>query len=161
MSVIANRRSIMNLFSKPTCIHSHRTRIVLAEKNINIDELYKQAWVLREKGSGTRETFDRVFGKNQKNMTIRLELEHTEAIKRAVESGIGIGCISRLALKDEFKRGNLVALDVKNIKLDRYFYFLWPKSKYQANGIKQFLIMCNDMTAGLERSDQINLPIGI
>ena len=69
------------------------------EKNINIDELYKQAWVLREKGSGTRETFDRVFGKNQKNMTIRLELEHTEAIKRAVESGIGIGCISRLALK--------------------------------------------------------------
>jgi stringent starvation protein A len=37
MSVIANRRSIMNLFSKPTCIHSHRTRIVLAEKNINID----------------------------------------------------------------------------------------------------------------------------
>jgi|TARA_B100001059_G_scaffold71099_1_gene68202 RNA polymerase-associated protein len=27
----------MNLFSKPTCIHSHRTRIVLAEKNINID----------------------------------------------------------------------------------------------------------------------------
>jgi RNA polymerase-associated protein len=37
MSVIANRRSIMNLFSAPTCIHSHRTRIVLAEKNINID----------------------------------------------------------------------------------------------------------------------------
>ena len=37
MSVIANRRSIMNLFSGPACIHSHRTRIVLAEKNINID----------------------------------------------------------------------------------------------------------------------------
>jgi len=37
MTVIANRRSIMNLFSAPTCIHSHRTRIVLAEKNINID----------------------------------------------------------------------------------------------------------------------------
>ena len=37
MSVIANRRSIMNLFSGPPCIHSHRTRIVLAEKNINID----------------------------------------------------------------------------------------------------------------------------
>ncbi len=37
MAVIANRRSVMTLFSKPTCIHSHRTRIVLAEKNINID----------------------------------------------------------------------------------------------------------------------------
>ena len=37
MAVIANRRSLMTLFSKPTCIHSHRTRLVLAEKNINID----------------------------------------------------------------------------------------------------------------------------
>ncbi|MEX2496709.1 MAG: glutathione S-transferase N-terminal domain-containing protein [Woeseia sp.] len=37
MAVIANRRSVMTLFSRPTCIHSHRTRLVLAEKNINID----------------------------------------------------------------------------------------------------------------------------
>ena len=37
MAVIANRRSGMTLFSKPTCIHSHRTRLVLAEKNINIE----------------------------------------------------------------------------------------------------------------------------
>ena len=37
MAAIANRRTIMNLFSRPTCIHSHRSRIVLAEKNINID----------------------------------------------------------------------------------------------------------------------------
>mgnify|MGYP001172994088 FL=1 len=36
MSVIPNRRSIMTLFSRPTDIHSHRTRLVLAEKNINI-----------------------------------------------------------------------------------------------------------------------------
>ena len=37
MAVIANRRSVMTLFSKPTCIHSHRTRLVLGEKNINIE----------------------------------------------------------------------------------------------------------------------------
>ena len=37
MAVIANRRSVMTLFSKPTCLHSHRTRLVLAEKNINIE----------------------------------------------------------------------------------------------------------------------------
>lgn len=37
MAVIANRRSAMTLFSRPTCLHSHRTRLVLAEKNINID----------------------------------------------------------------------------------------------------------------------------
>lgn len=37
MTVIANRRSVMTLFSRPTEIHSHRTRLVLAEKNINIE----------------------------------------------------------------------------------------------------------------------------
>ncbi len=37
MAVIANRRSVMTLFSKPTCIHSHRTRMVMNEKNINIE----------------------------------------------------------------------------------------------------------------------------
>jgi RNA polymerase-associated protein len=37
MAVIANRRSVMTLFSRPTHIHSHRTRLVLAEKNINIE----------------------------------------------------------------------------------------------------------------------------
>jgi RNA polymerase-associated protein len=37
MAVIANRRSVMTLFSRPTDIHSHRTRLVLAEKNINME----------------------------------------------------------------------------------------------------------------------------
>ena len=37
MTVIPNRRSVMTLFSRPTDIHSHRTRLVLAEKNINIE----------------------------------------------------------------------------------------------------------------------------
>ena len=37
MAVVANRRSVMTLFSRPTDIHSHRTRLVLSEKNINIE----------------------------------------------------------------------------------------------------------------------------
>lgn len=37
MAVVANRRSVMTLFSRPTDIHSHRTRLVLAEKNINME----------------------------------------------------------------------------------------------------------------------------
>lgn len=127
--------------------------------NISTDDLFEESWVLREKGSGTRETFDHVFKKEQNRIKIKLELEHTEAIKRAVESSVGIGCISRLALKDELKSGALVELDVKNIKLDRYFYFLWSKDKYQTNGVKQFLKMCTDMTTGLTKSDQINLPL--
>ncbi len=132
---------------------------LINKKNISLEDLLKESWVLREKGSGTRETFDRVFKKEQSKINIKLELEHTEAIKRAVESSVGIGCISRLALKDELKTGSLIALEVRNVKLDRYFNFLWSKNKYQTNGVRQFLKMCTDMTKGIQRSDQIDLPL--
>ncbi|MEJ2172904.1 stringent starvation protein A [Gammaproteobacteria bacterium] len=48
MAVIANRRSVMTLFSRPTDIHSHRTRLVLAEKNINIEIVNVQGSELPE-----------------------------------------------------------------------------------------------------------------
>ncbi|MGI9309730.1 MAG: glutathione S-transferase N-terminal domain-containing protein [Gammaproteobacteria bacterium] len=37
MGIVADRRSIMTLFSSPTCFYSHRTRLVMAEKSINIE----------------------------------------------------------------------------------------------------------------------------
>lgn len=128
------------------------------QRNISLDQLLNEPWILREKGSGTRETFDRAFQNHHSQLNIRLELEHTEAIKRAVESGLGIGCISRLALKDAFRRGSLVPLDTPNLNLGRYFYFLWHKQKYQTAGMRQFLALCKEMTAGVERSDEVNLP---
>lgn len=125
---------------------------------ISIEQLLQEPWILREKGSGTRETFDRAFRNYHARLNIRLELEHTEAIKRAVESGLGIGCISRLALKDAFRRGSLVPLATPDLNLDRYFYFLWHKQKYQTTGMREFIALCKAMTAGAARSDLVNLP---
>lgn len=128
------------------------------QRAVGLEQLLKEPWILREIGSGTRETFDRAFHNHHASLNIRLELEHTEAIKRAVESGLGIGCISRLALKDAFRRGSLVALDTPALDLRRYFYFLRHKQKYQTSGMREFLAMCRDMTAGVSRSDEINIP---
>jgi len=128
------------------------------QRKITMEQLLQEPWILREKGSGTRETFDRAFHNHHARLNIRLELEHTEAIKRAVESGLGIGCISHLALKDAFRRGSLVPLATPSLDLGRYFYFLWHKQKYQTAGMREFLALCRSMTAGIERSDQVDLP---
>lgn len=128
------------------------------KKRVSLEQLLDQPWILREKGSGTRATFDRALHNYHSRLNIRLELEHTEAIKRAVESGLGVGCISRLALKDAFRRGSLVALDTPDLDLRRYFYFLWHKQKYQTAGMREFLALCREMTEGLSRSDEIDLP---
>jgi DNA-binding transcriptional LysR family regulator len=145
----------------------------LAGKQATLDRLAKEPWILRERGSGTRETFDRavqqkggqtpfssektgsvpLFGLN-----VRLELEHTEAIKRAVESGLGIGCISRLALRDAFRRKSLLPIDVPDLNLRRYFYFIWHRSKYQTQTMRAFIALCQELTKGISRSDQVELP---
>lgn len=129
------------------------------QPQVTLEQLLQQSWILREKGSGTRETFDRAFHSQYSKLKIRLELEHTEAIKRAVESGLGIGCISRLALKDAFSRGSLVPISTPTLNLDRFFYFLWHKQKYQTTGIREFLDSCKRFTKGSNRSDLVNLSI--
>ncbi len=124
----------------------------------SLDELAREAWILREQGSGTRLTFDQGMRHHPQPLNIRLELEHTEAIKRAVESGLGIGCISRLALRDAFRRGSLVALETPELDLRRRFYFIWHKQKYQSSAMREFVELCRNFTAGAERSDCIRLP---
>ncbi|MEO5703170.1 MAG: LysR family transcriptional regulator [Gammaproteobacteria bacterium] len=128
------------------------------EPEVGFEQLLAEPWILREKGSGTRETFDRAFQNHHAKLNIRLELEHTEAIKRAVESGLGIGCISRLALKDAFRRGSLIPLNTPGLNLSRHFYFLWHKQKYQSVGMREFLALCKAMTAGIKRSHEVNIP---
>jgi len=124
---------------------------------VSVEQLLLEPWILREKGSGTRETFDRALHGQHAKLKIRLELEHTEAIKRAVESGLGIGCISRLALKDAFRRGSLVPISTPELDLTRFFYFLWHKQKYQTTGMREFLDLCMRFTTGVARSDLVNL----
>lgn len=122
------------------------------------EELAAQPWILREHGSGTRETFEHAMRHHPFPLNIRLELEHTEAIKRAVEFGLGIGCISRLALREAFRRGSLVPIETPDLDFRRQFRFLWHKQKYQTAGMREFLGLCRSMTAGIKRSDDIPLP---
>lgn len=124
----------------------------------SLDELLTSSWVLREQGSGTRETFDHALRHHQSRLDVRMVLEHTEAIKRAVESGIGLACISRLALKDDIARGNLVALATPELDLKRQFMFVWHKKKYQTAAVRAFLNHCRLLTRDVRRSDEINIP---
>ncbi len=124
----------------------------------SLADLAAQDWILREAGSGTRETFDQALRHFGGSLNVRLELEHTEAIKRAVESGVGVSCISRLALHEAFRRGSLVAVETPELDLRRQFQFVTHKRKYVTAGMREFIAQCRKMTAGVSRSDQIALP---
>jgi DNA-binding transcriptional LysR family regulator len=139
----------------PFCAPSHA---LAGRAAVSLDELAGEWWILRERGSGTRETLEQATRHWPQGLRVRLELEHTEAVKRAVESGLGIGCISRLALRDAFRRGSLVPLEVPGLNLSRRFQFAWHRGKYHTAAIRAFLDACRRMTAGARRSHEIDLP---
>ncbi|MBC9071701.1 LysR family transcriptional regulator [Thauera sp. CAU 1555] len=139
----------------PFCAPTHP---LAGHKTVSLDELTPEWWILRERGSGTRETLERALRHRPEGLRVRLELEHTEAVKRAVENGLGIGCISRLALRDAFRRGSLVPLEVPGLDLSRRFQFAWHRGKYHTAAIRAFLAACRRMTAGARRSHEIALP---
>ncbi len=120
----------------------------LAKKGRLLDEDLRNAtWILREAGSGTRQTFERAMHGLVSELKIMLELQHTEAIKRAVEAELGIGCISKVALQDAFKRGSLIPLEVPQRNFRRYFYFVIHRHKYRSAGITRWIDLCQQSAA--------------
>lgn len=87
-------------------------------------------FIIREKGSGTRKVLEENLLKNgtdPNKLNIILELENTEAIKSAVESGMGVSIISKTAVQKEHKLGLLNLHQINGLKLTRYFYLLNKK----------------------------------
>ena len=115
----------------------------LASKEVLTDEdLIRATWVLRESGSGTRQAFDRAMHGLLGNLDIRLQLQHTEAIKRAVEAGLGIGCLSDITVRDAVQRGSLVHLRAPHRDWHRQFYLILHRQKYRSAGIKRWMDLC-------------------
>lgn len=110
--------------------------------NLTDKDLESSQWILREPGSGTRQAFERALHGLMPKLNILLELQHTEAIKRAVEHGLGISCLSLITLEDDFKRGNLVPLKVPHRDFKRQFYAVLHKQKYRSAGLLKWCQLC-------------------
>ena len=93
-------------------------------KKLTDRDLVAADWIVRERGSGTRQAFDRAMSGLLSDSNLRLELQHTEGIKGAVEAVLGIGCLSALTLQDAFNRGTLVRRTAPHRNWTRKFYFI-------------------------------------
>jgi DNA-binding transcriptional LysR family regulator len=105
-------------------------------------DLLAARWIVREAGSGTRQTFDRVMHDLLPQLHIELELQHTEAIMQAVTAGMGLGCLSRLTLETAFAQDKLVPLQARDRDFSRSFYLIIHKHKYKSAAIEHWLQLC-------------------
>lgn len=99
-------------------------------------------WIVREIGSGTREVFDNHIHKDFPDAKCSLTVGHNQTVIKIVASGMGLCCLSRLAVAPQVERGQLVVLDTPFWALTRTLYILSHKQKYQSPGLKQFIDFC-------------------
>jgi len=129
------RRDELVVFASPDHYLAHA-------EDIPDHDLRAQRWIVRERGSGTRQAFDRAMHGILPDLYIAMELQHTEAIVRAVETGLGVGCLSRICVADAFRRGTLVPLAVSGRDFHREWYLITHRDKFHSAALREWLALC-------------------
>lgn len=106
------------------------------------DDLRETSWVMREEGSGTAEIFNKKLGRHASLLKVVTKTGHTEAIKKAVESGIGAACLSMLTVCREIEQGWLNILPIDGIDMRRQLRIIQHKDKIVTRLMEEFLDFC-------------------
>jgi DNA-binding transcriptional LysR family regulator len=106
------------------------------------DDLRETKWVMREEGSGTAEIFTKKLGRHADILQIVTTLGHTEAIKKAVESGAGAACLSQLTVCREAEQGWLKILPIEGLSMRRQLRIIQHKEKVITRLMDEFLSFC-------------------
>jgi DNA-binding transcriptional LysR family regulator len=122
-----------------------RNNSPLTTKILTQRDLSKCQWVLREKGSGTRQFIDYHVLSKLSNIHTFIELNHFEAIKQVIKNSNTISCVSRTVLnKEDLKE--ITILDVPEYQLTRSFYLVLHKKRHQSLILKKWLSMLTQLT---------------
>lgn len=102
---------------------------LIAKQPIPLYMLQDQSFVVREQGSGTRTAMQRFFSEHDINVTLSMEMNENEAIKQAVQAGMGLGVVSTHTIELELETKRLVILDVEDFPIMRHWYLVHRKEK--------------------------------
>lgn len=99
------------------------------EKQISLSRLAQEPFIMREPGSGTRKTIQKLLDEHGISVKVKLELGSNEAIKQAIAGGLGISVLSRHTLIPEAANSDLIILDVEHFPIQRDWYIVYPSGK--------------------------------
>ncbi|MGV6817666.1 MAG: LysR family transcriptional regulator [Thiotrichales bacterium] len=102
---------------------------LVSNRAIPIDRLLREPLIGREQGSGTRATLEKYFSDHGYTFQAAMEMNKNEAIKHAVEAGLGLGVVSLHTVRAEIKAHQLKVLDVVGFPLKRQWYLVQRKNK--------------------------------
>ena len=107
-------------------------------KNIPLAELVKQPLIGREQGSGTRGALENFLTEHGYVYKAAMEMNKNEAIKQAVEAGLGLGVVSLHTVQAELVSGQLCVLDVQGFPIKRQWYLVQREGKRPSSATQAF-----------------------
>lgn len=99
------------------------------KSSIAIEELTGETFLMRELGSGTRNSVERFFVEKGIHVSASMEMNTNGAIKQGVEVGLGLGIVSLHTIEQELKDGRVVILDVESFPIMRQWYIVHRAGK--------------------------------
>ena len=116
------------------------------EESVSINRLLEFPFICREEGSGTREVISESLhnaGANTTQLNVSMELGSPEAVKGAVEAGMGVSIVSRATISKELELGTLVAIPL-DPPLERPFSFVHQKQKFRHRAMDELLAFARE-----------------
>ena len=119
--------------------------VLASQKKLRVEDFIAYPFISREHGSGTQEVITNYVEKygNGDSLNVCFELSSPEAIKGAVEAGMGISIVSRATIIKELKLGTLTAVELKP-SLERPFSFVRQRYKFKSRAADQLLAFSQD-----------------
>jgi DNA-binding transcriptional LysR family regulator len=108
------------------------------KKNIPLETLAQERWLLREPGSGTRRAIERLFEEHGLEIRPRMELGSSEAIKQAILAGLGISALSSHSLVLNAPN-QFAILDAQGFPIRRQWYVVYPGGRQLSVVARTFL----------------------
>ncbi|HVO65088.1 MAG TPA: selenium metabolism-associated LysR family transcriptional regulator [Syntrophales bacterium] len=102
-------------------------------------ELSACPFIMSRRGSGTRTVIEEILGRKGVTLKNVMEMGNTEAVKKAVEEGLGMSIVSKITVSREEHLGVIKTLRISGVDLERTLYFIYRKDKYLSNLDKTFL----------------------
>jgi len=109
---------------------------------VPVADLRDAEWLLREPGSGTREAVEQVLLPHLPHIRSRVQMGSAEAIKLAAAEGLGLACLSQLAVADLVRTQRLVVLRTTLPVLRRGFSLIYHEEKLVSTNLRTFITHC-------------------
>jgi DNA-binding transcriptional LysR family regulator len=155
--LVANRIDLAIMGKVPDGLELEATRILdnplvaiappdhpfVKAKKLSLRELASEPFLVREAGSGTRAAMTRCFAEKGLELRSGMEMSSNEAIKLAVQAGLGLGILSLQTLELELAQKRLAVLNVEGFPIMRHWYVVHRADKRlspAAQAFKDFVL---------------------